>query len=189
MRFSSVLPDNWSAGWLATQYLFDAGHRDILYIGSPNRFSLKRRMEGFRIALDEAGIAFDKSVHMIDLHEMGIDEEMAQPAIYKAIEAGRFKNATGIFCNTDVLALGVMQALEAHGYNIPHDYSVISLDDIPIARHSRPPLTTIQIDRAELGRIGAELLLERISSPESNVRRVNLGVKLIERASVTKPRK
>ena len=71
---------------------------------------------------------------------------------------------------------------------MPKDYSIIGLDDIPIARHGRPPLTTVQIDRFELGRVGVELLMERISDPECNVRRINLGVKLVERASVGRPR-
>ena len=53
MRLSCVLPDNWSAGWLAAQRLLAAGHREIVHVTIPHRLSLRRRLEGFRIALEE----------------------------------------------------------------------------------------------------------------------------------------
>ncbi|MGH6806274.1 MAG: substrate-binding domain-containing protein [Ensifer adhaerens] len=71
---------------------------------------------------------------------------------------------------------------------MPDDYSIIGLDDVAIATHSRPPLTTISIDRIELGRIGVQLLMKRIANAEESITRVNMGVKLIERATVGPPR-
>jgi DNA-binding LacI/PurR family transcriptional regulator len=56
MRLSSVLPDNRFAGWVATRRLLDAGHREIVYITHPLRLSLRRRLDGFRDALEGAGI-------------------------------------------------------------------------------------------------------------------------------------
>lgn len=189
MRLSCVLPDNWSAGWLATRTLLQAGHTEIVHVAVAHRLSMQRRLEGFRIALDEAGIQFDPDRHLFDLEVLGFSEHDTQHAMRKALQEGRFKETTAFFCATDLVAVGVMQALAERDFSVPDDYSIIGLDDIAIARHARPPLTTIRIDRAELGRAGVELLMQRISDPEANVRRVNLGVKLIERASVGPPRK
>lgn len=188
MRLSCVLPDNWSAGWLATRRLLDAGHREIVHVATPLRLSLQRRLEGFRVALEEARITFDRERHLFDLTSLGLQESDTPLAIRQALQEGRFEQATAFFCGTDVIALGVMQALQGRGLSVPQDYSIIGVDDITIALHSRPPLTTMRIERAELGRIGIQLLMERIADPAANVRRVNTGLRLIERASVSKPR-
>lgn len=188
MRLSSVLPDNWSAGWLAAQRLLSLGHRNLVHVTSPHRLSLQRRLDGFRVALEEAGISFDRDVHVFDLGQAGVEETQTAQAIRQAIQSGRFADTTAFFCSTDVVAIGVLQALQGSGFSVPDDYSIIGVDDIAIAQHSRPPLTTMRIDRSELGRIGIQLLLECIGEPRANVRRVNMGVRLIERESVAKPR-
>lgn len=187
MRLSCVLPDNWSAGWLAAQQLLAVGHREIVHITYPRRLSLQRRLDGFRIALEEAGIAFDSNRHVFDLGRIGLAEPEIGSAIRKAFQEDRFSEATAFFCGNDHIAMSVMQALQAQGHTVPSRYSIIGIDDIAIAQHSSPPLTTMRIDRAELGRMGVQLLLERIADPQASVRRVNLGVKLVERASVASP--
>ncbi len=82
-----------------------------------------------------------------------------------------------------------MQALQCSGFSVPNDFSVIGLDDIAVALHSRPPLTTIRIDRIELGRAGIQMLMKRIADPGANIVRVNIGVRLVERATVGPVRK
>ncbi|WP_117194391.1 LacI family DNA-binding transcriptional regulator [Rhizobium terrae] len=188
MRLSCVLPDNWSAGWLATRTLLQAGHREIVHVAVAHRLSMQRRLEGFRIALQEAGIPFDVDRHLFDLEALGFGEHDTQHAMRAALDQGRFAKTSAFFCATDLVAVGVMQALADRDLSVPDDYSIIGMDDIAIARHSRPPLSTIRIDRAELGRAGVQLLMERISDPEANVRRVNLGVRLIERSSIGAPK-
>lgn len=187
MRLSCVLPDNWSAGWLATQRLLSAGHREIVHVTLPHRLSLRRRLEGFRVAMEEAGIAFEYDRHVFDLGKLGIEETETSAAIRKALQEGRFSDTTAFFCSNDLIALSVMQALQGRGYSIPDDYSIIGIDDIAIGQHSRSPLTTMRIDRIELSRAAVQLLMEKIAEPDSNVRRVNIGVRIVERASVAAP--
>lgn len=188
MRLSCVLPDNWAAGWLATQCLLRAGHREIVHVTLPHRLSLQRRLEGFRVALEEDGIDFDRNRHVLDLGRLGPQEPDAQQGLRQAFQDGKFDYATAFFCSTDVVALGVMQALQSRKFTVPRDFSVIGLDDVAIALHSSPPLTTVRIDRMELGRVGMRVLLDRIADPDTSVRRVNLGVTLIERSTVGPPR-
>jgi DNA-binding LacI/PurR family transcriptional regulator len=184
MRLDCVLPDNWSAGWLATRRLLEAGHTRIVHVASRHRLSMQRRLEGFKMALEEAGIAFDPDRHLIDLLQMKVELPQAQRAIRQALQDGRLDGVTAFFCATDVVALSVMQGLQSEGVRVPEDVSVIGIDDISIATHSRPPLTTIRIDRGELGRLGVQSLMRRIAEPEASVLRVNIGVRLIERATI-----
>ncbi len=185
MQLSSVLPDNWAAGWLATQRLLSANHRNIVHVTRPHRLSLRRRLDGFRVALTEAGITFDYDAHVLDLEKLGADASDTPQVMRQALQSGRFSDTTAFFCSTDVIGIGVMQALQSRGFSIPDDRAVIAVDDISIAQHSTPPLTTVRIDRAELGRVGIQLLLERINDPETSVRSINMGVRLIERGSVS----
>jgi DNA-binding LacI/PurR family transcriptional regulator len=184
MRLDCVLPDNWCAGWLATRRLLAAGHKRIMHVAKRHRLSMQHRFDGFRIALEEDGISFDPRAHIIDLFEMGLSIPNTQSAIRNALQEGRLNGVTALFCGTDVIALSVMQGLQSERLRVPEDVSIIGIDDVAIATHSRPPLTTIRIDRVELGRLGIQLLMRRIADPNAGVSRVNLGVKLIERATV-----
>lgn len=188
MRLSCVLPDNWAAGWLAAQHLLAAGHREIVHVTYPRRLSLQRRLDGFSVALEEAGIRFDPARHVFDLGTLGMPQVEVMVAIRKAFRAHRFDTPTAFFCGNDHIAIAVMQALADRGDQVPDRYSIVGIDDISISRHSAPPLTTMRIDRAELGRMGVQLLLERITDPEAAVKRINLGVQLVQRDSVGPPR-
>ncbi len=78
---------------------------------------------------------------------------------------------------------------QSSGFAVPDDFSIIGLDDIAVALHSRPPLTTIRIDRVELGRAGIQMLMKRIADPGASIVRVNIGMRLVERATVGPVRK
>ncbi|MFG6080153.1 LacI family DNA-binding transcriptional regulator [Paracoccus litorisediminis] len=188
MRIDSVLPDNWSAGWLATQRLLAAGHRQIMHVTLPHRLTMRRRLDGFRVALTEAGLGFDPDRHVLDLGQMGFAETQTRNAIIAAHQQGRLEGVTAFFCSSDMVAFGLMQGLQSLGFAVPDDFSVIGLDDVALAGNSRPPLTTMRIERAELGRSGASLLLGRITNPGRSAIRMNMGVELIERATVAPPR-
>lgn len=188
MRLSCVLPDNWSAGWLATRRLLAAGHREIVHVTYPRRLSLQRRLDGFKVALEEAGVVFNSERHVFDLGQLGLRDPEIIVAIREAFDQGKYADATAFFCGNDHIAISVVQALRRQGHNVPSQYSVIGIDDTALAQRSTPPLTSMRIDRAELGRLGVQTLLERIADPQANVRRINLGVKLVERASVAAPR-
>lgn len=189
MQIDSVLPDNWSAGWLATQHLLKVGHRNILHVTLPHRLTMQRRMEGFRVAVTEAGQTFDERRHVFDLGQEGFAETEGGAAIVAAFEAGRLDEITGIFCSTDMVAFGVMQGLQSLGFSIPEDFSVIGMDDVVVAKNSRPPLTTMRIERAELGSLGVSILLQRIADPGRSISRLNVGVRLVERSTIAPPRK
>ena len=187
MRIDCVLPDNWAAGWLATRQLLDAGHERVLHVTLPHRLTMQRRLEGFATAMTEAGLGFDPDRDVLDLGKLGFAETEARAAIIAAQKAGRLDGVTAFFCSSDMVAFGVMQGLQSLGRQIPEDCSVIGIDDVALAGSARPPLTTMRIDRAELGRNGAALLLARITNGARGTVRMNMGVELVTRATIAPP--
>ena len=94
---------------------------------------------------------------------------------------------TAIFAANDSMAVGVIAALVEEGLTVPRDMTVVGFDDIPIAHYISPPLTTIGVDIAELGRRAFGLLCESIAEPRRDARQECIGTKLIVRKSCGTP--
>ncbi len=183
MRIPSVSPDYHFGGWLAARHLLEQGHRKIVHVTHPWRVSFALRLDGFRDALADFGITYDPAVHLIDTQSRALMSFDARRAVEERLGAGTL-DCTGFVCAADMLAVGVMQAATAAGLSVPDDISVIGFDDLPVSSHCTPPLSSIRIDRQEMGRTAIDLLLERAAIPDRVARRVGIGVSLVSRASV-----
>ena len=188
MTFPSVAPDYYFGGWAATRHLLDLGHTDILHITHVYRISIAQREIGFRDALENAGIAFDPAHHILDLGSTDMISMNAGPQIAKHL-AGMEKPPTALFCVSDAVAMSAIQAVKDMGLSVPNDISVIGFDGLPIGAHAMPSLTTVGIDRRELGIAAVKLLAEREAFPESPAKRISLGVDLLNRQSTAPARK
>jgi LacI family transcriptional regulator len=91
---------------------------------------------------------------------------------------------TAVFVASDVVAFGAVQAIHHHGLRIPEDIAVVGFDDVPLANYCTPPLTTVRMPAAEMGRRAGELLLERIAGQPTE-RHLMLETELVMRASST----
>lgn len=112
-------------------------------------------------------------------------ETIAYNRVKAYLEEHGKNGATAFLCFSDVMALGVMRAVNDLGYSVPDDFSVTGFDDIPIAGYTTPKLTTIQQDMEEVGYRAAELLQELIKNP-SRTENVYVPYRFIERNSVKK---
>lgn len=182
MRIPSVTPDYRYGGWQATRHMLDKGHRDIIHVTHMFRDSMRRRYDGFRDALDDAEITFDPDKHLIDTgmrdSNLGVEQAME-----KLLAKGR-PDCTAFFCVNDVAAVTVLQSLTKAGYRVPEDYSIFGFDDLPICQLFSPHISTMNIDRNGLGRTGVRLLSEQVSKPDQRVRRIEIGVTLVDRDTV-----
>ncbi|MFD1910920.1 LacI family DNA-binding transcriptional regulator [Halodurantibacterium flavum] len=187
MLLPSVSPDYHFGGWAATRHLIELGHRDIVHVTHVYRESIRRRLEGFCDALAEAGIEYDPDTHLLDL---------GSPA-YFGIEAHRVVTSflrrrpvppSALVCVSDAVALGALQAIQAHGLSVPGDIALVGFDGLAVGAHSSPPLTSMQIDRRHLGTTAVETLVD-FAANGGPVRRIGLGVELIVRASSGGPRR
>ena len=182
MRLSSISPDYHFGAWSATRHLLDMGHRDIIHITHPYRESIRRRVDGFRNAMEERGIGFDPARHILDLGSTQNIGLAAGDVLDNWLNEGN-KLPTAFFCMSDMVALGVMQALQKRSIQIPDAVSVVGFDGLAVSAHTAPPLSSMQSDRAALGRLGVELLARHLTDPTALVQRITVGVELVQRSS------
>ena len=95
---------------------------------------------------------------------------------------------TAIFAGSDEQAFGVMEAARVKGLRVPDDLSVVGFDDLPMARWSSPPLTTVRQPLADMGRMAGQMLHDLISGGDLPTQRLELATHLVPRASTAPPR-
>ena len=146
--------DNENGGFQATRHLIELGREDIAFIGSMSRRSPEHdaRHSGYARALWEAGKTPDSGL----IFAADNSEHQGYRAAQELLRCG--KSFDAIFAATDLIAIGAMRALQAAGKRIPEDVSVIGFDDMPLAAHVSPALTTVQQNSQK----GAEGLVQGI---------------------------
>jgi DNA-binding LacI/PurR family transcriptional regulator len=178
----SIGATNWNGGLTATRHLLGLGHRRIGIIGGPSGVLCSRaRVDGFRAAMDEAGVPIDTS--LVSHGAFQVDEGIAMGRRLLA----RRDRPTAIITGNDLQALGVYQAAREARLHIPEDLSVVGFDDLPIARWVSPPLTTIRQPLIEMAEAAAELVLGLARGEEPPQARVELATELIVRESTAPP--
>ena len=178
--FMNVRLDDRKGGYLATRHLIEKGHRRIAFAGpeKTERGVVQERYEGYRQALEEAGITPDPTITLTT------DVSHA-----KGVEAGRqlcseHSDITAVFATADQLAVGIMEGARAEGCSVPEDLSVVGFDNLEIATIANPKLTTITQDLSRKAHTAVELLLQSLKSKDQQPQETVLDVELIERESV-----
>ncbi len=178
----SVGATNWSGGVAATQHLLDLGHRRIAVITGPTaHFCARARLDGFRAAMDRAGVPVDE--RLIRVGRFRVDDGMNF-----GTELLRLPDPpTAIFACNDLQAIGVYEAARLAGLGIPERLSVVGFDDVEYAGWCGPPLTTVRQPLAEMGATAAELALALGSGHRPAHTRVELATTLVVRESTAPP--
>lgn len=146
------------AGELATRHLLECGHRRIATIvEEPVQWT---RRQGFETALAEAGLTAPPAYicQGDSSFESGYQGALALLALPEP--------PTAIFAGNDWMALGAIEAIASRGVSVPYDLAVVGVDDISLAAHAHPPLTTISIPKREMARTATELLLRHIQGTD-----------------------
>lgn len=157
----SVRVDDQRGARKAVEHLIALGHRRIGYVGCHFRPpSNRRRLEGYRQALQQAGIPYAPE---FVLHPLSFsDVENGRIALDRLVEAG----VTAVFCYNDRTAIGVMTRARELGVRVPEDLSVVGFDDIEAGWYVTPPLTTVHQPRYEMGRCAMEMVLDLLAGEE-----------------------
>ena len=176
---NDVIQDNsLLGGEMATSYLIARGYTRIACIAGPqDKTPAKERLEGYRQAMDRAGLPIPSGYEVASDFEFGgglvaMKQLLALPEPPEAV-----------FTSNDAMAVGVYQALHQAGLSIPQDMAVIGYDDIEIAQYMTPPLTTIHQPKDELGELAIDVLIHRIIQPTLQQQRLQLTPILMERGS------
>jgi LacI family transcriptional regulator, galactose operon repressor len=183
----NVAIDDVAGGAMAARHLLDAGHRHVAFVGdvedSPFAFaSSQRRLEGFGVALGDAGVVLPASY----VRRGPFGRETALRLTRELLALRRPPSA--IFAASDVQAFGVLDAAARAGLAVPGDLSVIGFDDIELA--AAIGLTTVRQPLRESGRIGAQLLLRALEggdgSPTAPPARLP-ALEVVPRRTVSRP--
>ena len=177
---SSVHIDNAAAGADAAEYLISIGHRRIGIITGPQIGPLSRdRLEGATRAAQRHGLEDQLMVIHGDFSiQSGLDAASILIARHKV---------TAIFCFSDEMAIGALEAVRRAGLSCPQDVSVMGFDDTRFAKFLYPALTTVAQPTREIGREATLMLLEIIKGEQTSPRRVTLPHELVVRKSTAGP--
>jgi len=178
----SVDVNNRLAAKQATQYLLELGHTKIACISNarPSYSAAPDRVLGYKDALAEAGLPPDAGL----IQHADFDPQSGFACMQTLLDSG--KEFTAVFVASDNVAMGAKSALREAGLRIPEDVSIIGFDDIPWARYSDPPLTTIRLPAQELAVGACLMLLDLMRGSEPEKQHKVLETELIVRKSCRK---
>jgi LacI family transcriptional regulator len=177
-HISMVLTDIYGGAKQAVEYLFGRGHRHIAMLAglevSPTR---GRRVQGFLDTMATYNLPVSEEAILAALPTLESGYDAAKRLLRQNPQA------TAIFAYNDLLALGAIKACKELGRRVPDDCAVIGFDDIQLASLVDPALTTIRLDKYEIGWQAMNRLLEMLDNPDTRFAPIELGTELIVRES------
>jgi len=175
-----VVPDDSAGGYLATRHLIGLGHRRIVYYVSDTireHYSVSERRAGYERAMQEAGLE-----QLIDNWHFDVDEAMG-----RLLAQDRPTAMIG-YCHVE--ALRVTHGAWSQGLAIPGDLSLIAFNDMSMTQYMTPPLTVVSFDNAEMGRLAAAMLIDRIrQGPQATVENKVIRQRVVVRGTTAQPSK
>jgi len=179
--FPSVTVDNIGAAYDAVNYLIKKGNKRIAYIGSKkdkvNAASL--RYEGYKKALKENGIELDENIVSLS----GLKAHSGYEGMESILKN---EKPDAVFCASDELAIGAVNALRDAGIGVPNDIDIVGFDNISAANLFYPKLTTVNQPMYDMGSVGMRMLIKLINKTEVDEEHFILPHALIERDSCKK---
>jgi LacI family transcriptional regulator len=170
---TNIVLDHHLAVVQALSHLYELGHRRIAIMRGPRAIpDSEFRWESIQQVARELNLKLDPA-HVIRIDSAGWSMKeglhpMAPEIGYKPMKAllEKSRDFTAVFCFNDIAAIGAIRALKDAGLSVPGDVSVVGFDDILSAAYYSPSLTTVRQPLAEMGKRGAQVLLDRIANRE-----------------------
>ncbi|WP_327258720.1 LacI family DNA-binding transcriptional regulator [Streptomyces sp. NBC_01240] len=170
-EFPSVVTTNREGGASAARHLLGAGRIRPLVITGPRNFGCVRdRLDGFRTVLPTDLVAHGD-----------FTERCGRLAVEQLLASGT--EFDSVFAHNDISAAGVLRALRTAGRSVPDDIAVVGFDDIPMAEHTEPPLTTVRQPTRQMGETAARMLLSHLGGTAVPDAPVVLPTELVVRHS------
>lgn len=164
-----VTLDDFHAGYIATSFLLDKGHKIIAHLAGPlGTSSTYDRLEGYKKALEDRGVEFDLSL-VIYGNSMKIHGRINTFNLFKDR-----KDITAIFSYSDFVAYGVLEALESLGLKIPENVAVIGCDDNELS--SSMGLTTISSPKEDMGKLAAKILIKKLTNIDKDLESIDVRI-------------
>ena len=168
----SITIDNAGGARAVVRHLAALGHRRIAFVSGPeNNGDAAQRRRGYRAGVRAAGAASES--------DLEISGNFTEDSGYEAAKkiAARSSRPTAMFAANDAMAIGALSAFNEAGMRVPDDIALVGFDDIPIARFLSPPLTSVKVPIADLGRRSLDLLLDSSKTKRSETLKTSLMVR------------
>lgn len=180
---AEVAEDQVRGARLATEHLIALGHVEIVHVAGPQDWiEAESRMQGYLHALSDADLPIRPPI---------LGDWSADFGYRAATELARRLDFTAVFAANDEMAFGLMHGFRDVGLAVPEQLSIVGFDDIPLARHAAPPLTTVHQHFAGLGERAVQALLRAIGAPAgdaADAAGLDVEPRLVVRASTAAPR-
>lgn len=183
-KMDYVITDHFKGGYMATKYLLDNGHRDIITFTHKNEVTefseFDERTKGYIYALEEKGVKVKKELIVTGEISFNNGKKIIKDFVKNS-------NFTAVFAQTDLLAIGIIKGLKEEGYRIPEDISVIGYDNIEFGKMTEPELSTINQPIENIVEQSVLLLMEKLKSKdEKTEKNIVIEPNLVIRNSVKK---
>jgi len=179
---ATVATTNHSGGAAAARHLLDLGRRRPLVITGPEHFGCtQQRLAGFGDVYAAAGIPLTPEQVVVGDFTFACGRRIAERALAAEIVFD------AVFAHNDLSAAGAMQAIRDAGRHVPEQVAVVGFDDIPLAAHTQPPLTTVHQPLREMGEAAARILLSHFTGTPLPNRPTVLPTTLTIRGSTAGP--
>ncbi len=183
-KHSTVLMNNYRGTQLAVEHLLELGHKEIGFLGGDlDHPSIYQRYLGYKDSLDNAGIIIKDS--WISAKEPDTKQQDGYNAARAFLNNGE-SLPTAIIAANDAMAIGCLRHFTEAGIKVPDDISLIGFDNIERSYHVKPPLTTIDVNKFEMGETAVRTLTETIINGNGYVNHIKIPVTLIVRESTDK---
>jgi DNA-binding LacI/PurR family transcriptional regulator len=183
----SIYHDDIDGSRQITRHLIELGHKQIAYLGNTlsGRTTLDR-LHGFELEMKSAGLPiYGNLIH----NENGGDAINGYQSVETFLKVQ--PRPTAIICFNDMMAIGVLKALDSAGVKVPEEISVTGFDNISMSAFTSPALTTLDQPKRSIGKEACQLLLSLIRTQENNPsiepKEKILKGKLLVRQSTAKP--
>jgi DNA-binding LacI/PurR family transcriptional regulator len=183
--FDSVRANNYLGGYIACEHLINKGHRRLGFVGDINHsVSFKERYNGFKDYIE--GRPYEATIQTViqSAKECTNTEKLFCPEMFEAIIESP-NRPTAIMCVNDPCASFVYDIIQRKGLRIPEDISVIGFDNTFMTNGYKPPLTSINVEKKEIGRVSVKLLVDRIINPGKTKESILISVNIDLKKSVT----
>ena len=176
--------DDVAGAKLGMDHLIKQGHRRIAHLAGPlSDETAIRRIQGYRSSLCEHNIGFDNTLVV----ESGFTFEGGRAGARRFLQIG--KRFTAVFCTNLMVAVGALHEFLCAGLNVPHDMSIVGINDTPLAEMVCPQLTMVDMPLYELGQESTKELINIIKGKETNLPKMLPAKELVIRGSTAELKK
>ena len=173
-----VRSDSVSGAKALTEHLIHLGHRKIAMLsGNPSTSTAEDRLLGYRLALEEAGIAYDEQLVLYKEYRVASGEQLAHQLLERQVEF------TAVFAGNNAIGTGAVRELLRREFRIPEDVALVAFDDYQYAGEYFPFFTVVAQDAYQLGFKAVELLMARIKGEHQDSQEIILPSQLVVRYS------